>query len=126
MTIVTEHVKRRVYISPSAEQMAVASQAIPKWGPDTELPEQALGFRVQRYGMVRHRDLFTQRQLCAITTFTDLVAQIHHKVLRDSRGDVDYANAVSTFLALAVDRLAQTFDDVIRSQAELSARRAVR
>ena len=40
--------------------------------PETDLPEKALGFRVQLYGMTQHRDLFTQRQLTALTTFSDL------------------------------------------------------
>ena len=38
----------------------------PSGVPETELPLQALGFRVQLYGMTRHRDLFTQRQLVAL------------------------------------------------------------
>ena len=40
--------------------------------PETELPERPSGFRVQVYGMTRHRDLFTSRQLVALTTFSDL------------------------------------------------------
>ena len=43
--------------------------------PDDRPPDQALGFRVQAYGLTKYRDLFTPRQLVALTTFTDLVAR---------------------------------------------------
>ena len=39
------------------------------------MPERALGFRVQEYGMTKWRDLFTDRQLVALTTFSDLVGE---------------------------------------------------
>ena len=48
------------------------------------MPAQALGFRVQLYGMIRHRDLFTPRQLVALTTFSDLVGEAQAKVERDA------------------------------------------
>jgi len=76
MAIVAEGKHGRVYLPPFEDQVAVASQAAPKNVPGTDLPEQALGFRVQLYGMTRHRDLFTPRQLVALTTFSDLVQAI--------------------------------------------------
>jgi hypothetical protein len=37
--------------------------------PDVlELPRQALGFRVQAYGVTQHKDLFARRQFVALTT----------------------------------------------------------
>ena len=39
------------------EHEDIAAQALPQHVPDTDLPEQALGFRVQLYGMTKHRDL---------------------------------------------------------------------
>ena len=42
---------------------------------ETNLPAKALGFRVQEYGMTKWRDLFTQRQLVALTTFSDLIGE---------------------------------------------------
>jgi hypothetical protein len=49
-------------------------------GRRTDLPDQALGFRVQAYGMTKHRDLFTARQLVALTTFSDLVGEARERV----------------------------------------------
>jgi putative DNA methylase len=45
----------------------IAESAEPNWTPETELPKQALGFRVQNYGITKHRDLFSGRQLLALT-----------------------------------------------------------
>ncbi len=59
MAIVAERERGRVYLPPTKEHGAVAAQAMPKDVPETDLPEQALGFRVQLYGITRHRDLFT-------------------------------------------------------------------
>lgn len=106
MAIVAEGKGSRIYISPSEEQSAIARQAKPVGIPETDLPEQALGFRVQLYGMTKHSDLFTSRQLVALTTFTDLVAEARACVLADTEGDVEYANAIETYLALAASKAA--------------------
>jgi putative DNA methylase len=70
------------------------------------LPEHALGFRVQAYGMTHHIDLFTNRQLTALCTFSNLIVEAAKRVLHDSGGDQNFANAVATYLAFAVDRCA--------------------
>ncbi|MEZ4619250.1 MAG: DUF1156 domain-containing protein [Caldilineaceae bacterium] len=75
MAIVTEGQNGRNYYSPTPEQSLIAQVEEPEDVPDTDLPEQALGFRVQLYGMTKHRDLFTPRQLVALTTFSDLIAE---------------------------------------------------
>ncbi len=109
MAIVAEGQRRRVYLAPNGEHLAAIGQAEPKAVPETELPDQALGFRVQLYGMTKHSDLFTRRQLVALTTFSDLVEDTRNKVLLDAKlvnaSSIEaYADAVITYLALAVDR----------------------
>lgn len=122
MAIVCEGSNGRVYVSANHEQETAASCARPADAPDTDLPEQALGFRVQLYGMNKHRDLFTARQLAALTTFSELVLEAREQVLAHAtsagmpaegrgledggRGAEAYADAVATYLALAVDKLA--------------------
>ncbi len=91
-------------LPPSEEHEAIARTAEPRDVPDTDLPTQALGLRVQGYGMTRHRDLFTPRQLVALTTFSDLVGEARERVLADG-GDEAYADAVATYLAFALDRV---------------------
>jgi len=71
--------------------------------PDESLPPiGTLGFRVQRYGMTRWRDMFTPRQLLTLATFGRLVRD----VMRDDRAPDGLGVAVRSCMALAVDRLA--------------------
>src|SRR5262249_3107013 len=112
----------RIYLPPTSEHEATAAKAKPQSAPDTTLPEQALGFRVQLYGMTRHRDLFTPRQLVALTTFSDLVGEARERVRGDAAaaglpddgvslndggaGATAYADGVATYLGLGVSKLA--------------------
>ena len=74
----------RVYLTPTAAQDLLATQASPDWMPDTDLPTRALGFRVQEYGMLKWRDLFTPRQIVAVTTISDLVGEATERVRRNA------------------------------------------
>ena len=120
MAIVTEGDRGRVYLAANPEHEAAARKAKPYDPPETDLPAKALGFRVQEYGMIKWRDLFTPRQLVALTTFSDLVAEARARVERDAifaglpgdstplrdggTGATAYAEAVGVYLAFAVDR----------------------
>ena len=122
MAIVAAGDRGRVYLEPTEEQEIVARSAIPTDTPETDLPQRALSFRVQEYGMTKWRDLFTMRQLMALTTFSDLVTEARELVrqhavaagvaddgttLQDSGiGATAYADAVGVYLAFAVDRCA--------------------
>lgn len=104
LAIVAEGKGGRVYLPPSEEQEHLAKTVKPAWEPDTDLPKQALGFRVQLYGMTRHRELFTQRQLVALTTFSDLVSEAREQMPAESSSATSYADALATYLAFSVDR----------------------
>ncbi len=131
MAIVTEGDSGRSYYAPTSEQEAIAAQAMPKWVPDTDLPEQALSFRVQLYGMTQHADLFTLRQLTALSIFSDLIQEVSHQcrddyqkiekglqihVAANSKVENDaslceggigikaYSEAISVYLAFAIDK----------------------
>ena len=86
MAIVAEGDRGRVYLAPTPEQEAAARKAAPEWKPDVEFFQQALGFRVGNYGMTKWSDLFTPRQLVALTTFADLVAEAMARVKQDTLG----------------------------------------
>ncbi|TVR02142.1 MAG: DUF1156 domain-containing protein [Desulfovibrionales bacterium] len=121
MAIVAEGDRGRVYLSPSSEMEAVAMSAEPGDVPETDLPAKALGFRVQEYGMTKWRDLFTPRQLVALTTFSDLVGDAMERVRQDSikaglpnddkplrdggAGVRAYAEAVAVYLGFALDKV---------------------
>ena len=122
MTIVVESPKGRIYLSPSDEQLSIALQAQPMWSPEMELPNNPRDFKTTNYGLTKFSDLFTPRQLVALTTFSDLVqeARANAKIDAVAKGLVDdglgldaggsgataYADAVSVYLGLGVSRLA--------------------
>jgi putative DNA methylase len=106
MAIVAEVARRRIYLPPNAAHEEAADVQRPENVPDSALPEQALGFRVQGYGMTHHSDLFTNRQLIALCTLSDLVQEAREQVFSDSGGDSEYSDAVATYLAFGVSRLA--------------------
>ena len=83
MAVVAEGNRERVYLPPIPEMEAVARKAKPEWKPDVEFFQQALGFRVGNYGMSKWSDLFTPRQLVALTTFSDLVGEAMERIYRD-------------------------------------------
>ena len=82
----------------------------------------ARGFKSGNYGLTTWRDLFTPRQLVALTTFSDLVQEARERVKRDAlaaglpddgkplaaggTGAPAYADAVGVYLAFAVDKAA--------------------
>jgi adenine-specific DNA methylase len=73
--------------------------------PDEDLPpENTLGFRVQRYGMLKWGDLFNSRQKLALITFTEKVRLAYKKMLEEGY-DKDYAKAVVSYLGLGVNML---------------------
>ena len=135
VAIVTEGAHGRLYVEPDDQQVAAATATTPGWAPETSLPDQALGFRVQRYGMKTHSSLFTQRQLLALGTLSDLVLDVREQILADahqsgfwddsensplsqgSKGLSDYADAVVTFLAFAQDRCADFNNGLCRWSA---------
>jgi putative DNA methylase len=105
MAVVADGDRQRIYLPPDPAHRKAADVARPEGAPETELPEQALGFRVQGYGMTRHADLFTNRQLTALCTFSDLVGEARQRIIADG-SDLAYADAVVTYLTFLVGKIA--------------------
>jgi len=103
--MVVDYGRSKTYISPTIEHKRTALSAIPEWKPQTKLPEKALGFRVQLYGMVEHWMLFTNRQLLGLSTIQQAIQEIRSKIIADGADD-NYATALITFLMMTIDRLA--------------------
>ncbi|WP_322508983.1 DUF1156 domain-containing protein [Anaerolinea sp.] len=110
MAIVAEGKNGRVYLPPDEEHVRIAQSAKPAWIPEEEMNTETPNLVSGRgYGITHWHELFTPRQLTALTTFSDLVKEARERVLADARtaGDRDpeaYANAVATYLAFAVDK----------------------
>lgn len=111
MAIATDGARNRYYLPPTEEHESPADVPRPADVPDAELPQQALGFRVQGYGMTTWADLFTNRQLATLTTFSDLVVEAHARILSDTL-DNAYADAVATYLGCAISKLADNLSNL--------------
>ena len=102
-SIVAEGNRKRLFVSPTARHEQAAREAEPAWRPDGSLPDRALGFRVQRYGFTEWSHLFTERQLAALTTFSDLLVEAR-TLITEHGADREYVDAIVTYLALAIGR----------------------
>jgi putative DNA methylase len=107
MAIVADGRRDRVYVAPDACHAEVARQAEPTGGPEEALADDPRNLWCIPYGLKRFKDLFTSRQLVAITTFSELVAEARELARRD-HATVEYANAIAVYLAFAVDKMCDT------------------
>ncbi|MBE3557252.1 MAG: DUF1156 domain-containing protein [Firmicutes bacterium] len=110
----------RIYFEPTKEQQEVLEGLCPSWTPEEPLVGKAAK-DLASFGITRYADLFTSRQLLALTTFCDGVAAVRERIYQDAlvrplpkdgrslqeggQGARAYAEAVSVYLALAVNRL---------------------
>ena len=95
--------RKRLFLPPSDEHIQVAKSAIPKWKPTEKIintPKiSSLG-----YGMTHWHQLFTERQLTALTIFSDLLSEFRASI----RVKDEYVDAICTYLALAIGRTAES------------------
>ncbi|RIK10615.1 MAG: hypothetical protein DCC49_02880 [Acidobacteria bacterium] len=129
MAIVAEGNRQRVYLSPDEVHEEIATRTTPPDDvPDADLPHNPRDFKTPNYGRRKFRDLFTDRQLVALTTFSDLVGEARERVLADAiaagmaddnvplheggSGATAYADALATYLAFAVDRCADYWGSI--------------
>ena len=120
MAVVAEGKSGRVYLSPGEVHETVADQAQPEWKPEGLMPENPRWFSPPMYGMKSYGDLFTPRQLVALTTFSCLVQEARERAIDDAKaadladdgeglaqggsGATAYGDAVAVYLVFAVDK----------------------
>ena len=86
MAVVAQGDHGRIYLAPMAEHEAIAFRAKPEWKPNADLPVNPRDFKTPNYGLRTFADLFTPRQLVALTTFSDLVTEAMERVKNDYLG----------------------------------------
>lgn len=122
IAIVAEGAKKRCYIIPPEEHYNIVNQIDIDVDLIGKLPNNPRNFNTCIYGLTEFRDLFSPRQLLALTTFSDLIADVIDRVRQDARdagmhddekpladggdGALAYAQAVATYLAFAIDKMA--------------------
>lgn len=122
MAIVAEGPKGRMFLSPTVEMEAIASEAVPAWEPAGDLPSKLTGGTCFGYGLNEWKKVFTPRQLTSLTTFTDQLRNVREKVIKDAidsgweddgiglaKGGVKataYGDAIVTYLSFLIGQLA--------------------
>jgi putative DNA methylase len=121
MAVVAEGVRGRVYLSPTPDQEAAAHEAEPSWRPEGTFVEDARAFTPCIYGLKKWGDLFTERQLVALSTLSDLAQEVRDRIKEDAchaalsdderplsaggKGGLALAEAIGVYLSFAVDRV---------------------
>jgi putative DNA methylase len=112
MAIAADGKRQRYYLAPTDEHESIPTKITrPTSGPDADLPDNARWFSPPLYGMTSYSDLFTDRQLTALTTFSDLIMEARDRVEKDS-GNKGYADAVATYLAFALSKVADNLSNL--------------
>jgi putative DNA methylase len=125
MAVVAEGGGRRVFASASdADRFDLPLEISDVLSE--KLPAAALGFRVQNYGMTSWRDLYSPRQLLALSTFSEILAAVRERINQDAAslnddetqlceggsGSTAYADAVITYLAFAIDKCSDYWSSI--------------
>ena len=115
--IVAEGDRKRLFFSPSDEHIQTAYSAEPnnRSIPQQKMPTTAYKVSGRGYGIEYWRELFTQRQLTTLTTFSELLPRARASIL-DAGASAEYADTVCTYLALAVGRTANSCSSYARWQ----------
>lgn len=106
MGIVAKHGSEKVYLSPCAVHEQLIDNLHRSEGPPGDIPVQALGIRVQLYGITQYADLFNKRQLLMLNTMTALIREFTVTNSPNVSAKDGYADAIKTYLALSMGRYA--------------------
>jgi putative DNA methylase len=105
MAIAAEGDRQRYYMPPNEEHEDAAAVPRPDNVPESALPDNARWFSPPLYGMRNYADLFSNRQLAALTSLSDLVHQVYERVVADG-AQPDYADAVACYLSFVLSKTA--------------------
>lgn len=121
MAVVAEGSRGRIYIAPDEAQIQAVKVEKPEDYPTGKLAKHFTGGSCVPYGLDEFDKLFTNRQLTALTTFSEIVGEAQRKaeldavaagVADDGVGLADggtgaraYGEAIGVYLAFVVDKL---------------------
>ena len=122
MAIVAEGDRERLYLQANETMERIARDAKPEWKPDVLISGSTQYLGVKPYGMEQFSQLFTNRQLVALSTFSGLIRDARERLKQDERyagtatdnkqfisddpNSMAYADAVVVYLAFAVSKAA--------------------
>ncbi len=128
MAVVAEGNRQRVYLPANERHEKAAVTEPPADAPSADLAHDPRAIMPPNWGMTMWTDLFTDRQLAAVCTFSDLVAKAREKIraraldagLADDgvplneggTGARAYSEAVSMYLAFTVSKCADYWSTI--------------
>ncbi len=121
MAIVAEGDRGRLYLNPDEDHIYAGGVNKPDDYPSALLPSNPRDFKTPNYGITDFSELFTNRQLTALTSFSELVAEAQKKAEQDAfeagmtndeisladgrTGAKAYGEAVGVYLAFVIDKM---------------------
>ena len=106
LAIIAEKDSKKVYLTPSDIHEKALDAIIVEEGPDGNIPEKALGIRVQLYGIDEYSALFNRRQKLMLRTIVQLISEIGLIIAMQPGSSQAYSEAIQTYLSLAMGRYA--------------------
>lgn len=129
MAVVAEGSGGRLYLTPDIEHIKAANVTAPEDYPSGPMPDNPRWFSPPAFGMTDYADIFTTRQLTALTTFSDLAAEAQAKAEQDAlaagwsddktplckggSGALAYGQAIRVYMALAIDKAANLWSSIV-------------
>lgn len=120
--VIADGVRGRIYLPAESAPTPIHVPTIDPGGLDVEFAPNPRETWCRNFGLLRPVDLFTPRQLVALTTFSDIVQEGRERVKHDAllvgmlddgkglsthgNGGAAYADAVAVYLAFAVSKVA--------------------
>jgi putative DNA methylase len=118
MAVVAEGNRSRIYLPPTESMQSLAESAKPIWSPEEELNYDPRAIWCPAYGQTTYAHLFTNRQLVALATFSELVMEARNQSIADAKaagmkddgvgvadggsGATAYGDALAVYLGLSV------------------------
>ncbi|SKA70039.1 DUF1156 domain-containing protein [Desulfobaculum bizertense] len=120
MAVVLEGDRKRIYIDDEFIESVGSTNGENYWKPTLDINYHPRDIKTQIYGLMKYGDLFTDRQLVALTCFSDLVQEAREKAIQlfvkaggeddgvslseGGTGATAYGDAVAVYLSFAVDK----------------------
>lgn len=129
IAIVAKGSRNRIYLEPTKSQEELAKQVQPIVKPETKLPNDPRNFWTVDYGLVTFGDLFTKRQLLALSTLSELVQKARAQIILDSKlaefsqdetplqsrgqGATAYSEAICVYMTFVINRCADYNNSIV-------------
>ena len=107
MTAIVAEGKPKMFVSPTESHIQVAMSAKALRKPQQAMPNNPTLVSGRGYGITHWHQLFTERQLTMLNILSNLLTEVRKRIVKDG-AENKYADAICTYLALAIGRTAES------------------